>query len=196
LKLVFATNNSHKLQEIRSLLPEGYELLSLQQIGCHADPPETHETMEGNALQKALFVFNNYGYPCFADDSGLEVDALGGKPGVYSARYAGDDKDPVKNLDKLLREMHEIKDRKARFKTIIAYADKRETLTFEGTVHGHILDKPSGTGGFGYDPVFRPEGFQQSFAEMPMAEKNTISHRAKAFALLIKYLNQLPGLCE
>jgi XTP/dITP diphosphohydrolase len=191
--LVFATHNSNKLQEIRSMLPEGYELLSLQQIGCMADPPETHETIAENAVEKAGFVFSNFGYPCFADDSGLEVDALGGRPGVRSARYAGEQKDPEKNIEKLLFEMKHITNRKAQFRTVIAFAGD-EIRTFEGIIKGEILKLRQGKGGFGYDPVFKPEGFDVSFAEMPLTEKNRISHRAKAFSLLINYLNELPGL--
>ena len=189
MRLIFATNNRHKWQEIRRMLPESYELLSLADLGGGADPPELHDTMEENAMEKARFIFNRYGLPCFADDSGLEVEALGGQPGVHSARYAGEEKNDDQIIRKLLNEMSAQQNRSARFKTVIAYVDKNHSELFTGTVEGDILTHPSGSRGFGYDPVFRPEGYAISFAEMSPSEKNKISHRARALALLIKYLN-------
>ena len=190
MKLVFATNNKHKLEEIRRMLPESYELISLRELGCTQDPPETHQTIEENALEKALFVYNRYKVPCFADDSGLEVDALNGEPGVFSARYAGEEKDPAKNIAKLLHELKEARNRVARFKTVIAYVDPGGHRIFTGTIQGEIMPQPEGVQGFGYDPVFRPDGYSVSFASMPAEEKNKISHRAKAFNLLINFLNK------
>lgn len=188
MKLVFATNNSHKFQEIRSLMPESYELLRLSDIGCSDEPPETHDTFTQNAIEKADYIFKRYGFPCFADDSGLEVYALGGKPGVYSARYAGTAGNSAKNIKKLLHEMRDITNRKARFKTVIAFIKDAKPLLFEGTVEGEILHEITGNEGFGYDPVFKPLESDLSFAQMPITEKNKISHRAKAFRLLINYL--------
>jgi XTP/dITP diphosphohydrolase len=189
MKLVFATNNTHKLTEIRAMLPESYELLSLLEAGIKEDPPETHETFQENAMEKAAFIYERCGFPCFADDSGLEVEALGWKPGVFSARYAGADRDSKKNMALLLSEMKGIANRTARFRTVIAYLDHAGPRYFEGIITGSILEHETGEGGFGYDPVFRPDGFQVSFAQMPMNEKNTISHRGKAFRMLINYLS-------
>jgi len=189
MKLVFATNNTHKLSEIRAMLPESYELLSLHDAGIREDPPETHETFRENALEKAAFIYERCSLPCFADDSGLEVEALGWKPGVFSARYAGAEKDNKKNIALLLSEMRGIANRTARFRTVIAYLDHAGPHYFEGIVEGSVLEQETGSDGFGYDPVFRPDGYQVSFAQMPMDEKNSISHRGKAFRLLINYLS-------
>jgi XTP/dITP diphosphohydrolase len=191
MKLVFATNNNHKLLEIRNLLPESYELLSMMDVGFADELPETHETLAENAEEKALVIFNRFGLPCFADDSGLEVEALGGKPGVYSARYAGNEKDDTKNIIKLLNEMRFINNRKARFQTVIALIFQNRTHFFEGSIVGTIADAPVGKNGFGYDPVFIPDGFYKTFAEMTATEKNSMSHRAIAVKLLIKFLTSV-----
>lgn len=178
-KIVFASNNSHKLSEIRQLnLP--FEILSLAETGCKEDIPETADTLEGNALQKARWVKEHYGYDCFADDTGLEVEALGGEPGVYSARYAGEGHDSEANMAKLLANMEGVKDRRARFRTVIALIKDGEEHFFEGIVEGHITTARSGADGFGYDPIFMPEGCDKTFAEMTAVEKNAISHRGRA----------------
>jgi XTP/dITP diphosphohydrolase len=192
MRLCFASNNAHKLDEIRPLLPAGLELLSLADIGCHEELPETQPTLEGNALQKAQYVFEHYGVACFADDTGLEVAALGGEPGVYSARYAGPQREAADNVAKLLRELGSQPDRSARFRTVVALVRGEEDVhNFSGEVAGTIATAPSGQGGFGYDPVFVPsEGDGRSFAEMTLAEKNGISHRARAVAGLVKFLNE------
>lgn len=190
MKIVFATNNRHKLEEISCLLGGEHEVVSLEDIGCRDEIPEDHDTLEGNALQKARYVKEHYGYDCFADDTGLEVEALGGRPGVYSARYAGPAKDSAENMRKVLREMEGVENRKACFRTVIALLlDGREYL-FEGRVDGEILIAPQGTEGFGYDPIFRPEGFRESFAEMSMEAKNGISHRGRAMQQLISFLRK------
>ncbi len=193
MRIVFATNNAHKLQEIRQILGQDYEVLSLSDIGCHEDIPETSDTIEGNALQKAQYVFDHYHIPCFADDTGLEVDALGGEPGIYSARYAGEGHDSEANMRKLLAKLGENNNRKARFRTCIALLtiDDEGTLhqqLFEGIVNGNIIREKRGDTGFGYDPIFVPEGYQQTFAQMGPEEKNRISHRARAVAKLISHL--------
>ena len=191
MKLVFATNNQHKLYEIKHLLNDSIELLSLNEIGCMEDVPENQPTIEGNASEKAFYVYDKYGYNCFADDTGLEVEALNGEPGVYSARYAGEEKDPQKNIDLVLHKLAKIKNRKARFKTVISLViDGRETQ-FEGIVNGKILEERRGSTGFGYDPVFKPEESSLSFAEMSLDEKNKISHRGRATQKLIEYLTHL-----
>lgn len=190
-EIVFATNNQHKLSEIRRIVGNRYRILSLSEIGCHEDIPETADTLMGNALQKARYVKERYGYDCFADDTGLMVDALDGAPGVYSARYAGPDHDSVANMRLLLRNMEGRTDRSARFVTVIALLLGGKELTFEGKVEGEILNSPEGEGGFGYDPVFRPEGEELSFALMPPDAKNAISHRGRATAELLRYLNTL-----
>ena len=186
--LVFATNNPHKLKEIRCIMPPGFEVLGLNDIGCTQDIPETSTTLEGNADIKSSFVYKNFGRNCFADDTGLEVDALGGKPGVYSARYAGEDGNADKNMIKLLLEMQEVEDRRARFRTVISLIMGGEVRHFEGIVEGKILHDRRGAEGFGYDPVFLPDGYEQSFAEMDLELKNSISHRGKAVSKLIEYL--------
>lgn len=191
-KLVFATHNPHKLQEIRQMMPPGVQLLSLDDIGCLEDIPETAETLEGNALIKASHVWEKYGYDCFADDTGLEVSALNGAPGVYSARYAGRDADAAANMQKLLREMRGLPDRKARFRTVIALIRGGAEHIFEGTVSGEILTEPAGSGGFGYDPIFLPQGHALSFGQMSAGEKNRISHRGHALSKLTAFLHN-PG---
>ncbi len=186
--LVMATNNKHKLREIREMLEGLYRVLSLDEIGCHDDIPETADTLEGNALIKARWVKEHYGYDCFADDTGLEVDALGGAPGVYSARWAGPGCTPADNVAKMLREMQGKDDRRARFRTVIALIkDGMETLV-DGTVEGKILTETMGDGGFGYDPIFSPEDTGVSFAQMTDEQKNSISHRGRATRHLLKHL--------
>lgn len=188
-KLVFATNNPHKLEEIRAILGSKLEILSLADIGCDADIPETAETLEGNALIKAHYVYDNYKLDCFADDTGLEIDALHGLPGVHTARYAYPDRhDPEANMIKLLEALRENNDRNARFRTVIALIEKGKEHLFEGVVEGVIAREKSGTQGFGYDPVFIPEGNSKTFAELGEDIKNTISHRARAVQKLAEYL--------
>jgi XTP/dITP diphosphohydrolase len=188
IELVFATNNLHKLEEIRNLTGDGIKILSLNDIGSKDDIPETAESLEGNSSQKSWYIYNKFGKNCFADDTGLEVESLNGKPGVYSARYAGPDHDPEKNIIKLLTELQDHSNRNAQFRTVISLIiDGKETL-FNGIVKGKILNERQGDKGFGYDPVFMPDGFYKSFAEMDLVEKNSISHRAKAIKDLIKFL--------
>lgn len=189
MKLVFATNNAHKLDEVRQILGPGFEVVSLAEIGCHDDIPETADTFEGNALQKAHWVKDHYGLDCFADDTGLEVKALDGAPGVRSARYAGDH-DSEANMRKLLSELENKSDRSAQFRTVVALLLDGKELLFEGIVKGSILEERHGNGGFGYDPVFVPEGYNLTFAEMG-PEKNNISHRARAVGKLAEYLKSL-----
>ena len=191
-EIVFATNNQHKLAELRRIVGDRYHILSLADIGCHEDIPETSDTLSGNALQKARYIREHYGYDCFADDTGLMVDALDGAPGVYSARYAGPGHDSAANMRLLLANMEGKTDRSARFVTVIALILDGRELTFEGRVEGEILTSPEGDGGFGYDPVFRPEGREVSFAMMSADDKNAISHRGRATARLIEYLDSLP----
>ena len=191
MKLVFATNNKNKIKEVQSLMPEGIHLLSLEEIGCHEDIPETSPTIEGNAIQKAEYVKEKYGYDCFADDTGLEVAALNGAPGVYSARYAGEEKSSDANISKLLKELEGKEDRSARFKTVIALHLKGKLQTFEGICAGNIIFERKGLQGFGYDPVFQPEGKSETFAEMNLTEKSKISHRARAIRKLIDFLDHL-----
>ena len=189
-KLVFATNNAHKLEEIRAILGDKMEILSLADINCHADIPETANTLEGNAHLKSEYVYNHYGLDCFADDTGLEVEALDGAPSVYSARYAGDGHDSQANMQKLLKEMEEKNNRKAQFRTVISLIEKGEEKLFEGIVRGKITQEKRGNSGFGYDPVFQPEGFDVTFAEMGSDVKNKISHRARAVKALCDYLSK------
>ncbi len=191
MKLVFATHNQGKLREVQRLMPPNLKLLSLRDIGCHDDIPETGETLEENALAKAQHIKFHYGYDCFADDTGLLVYALNGAPGVHSARYAGPDRDSNENMDKLLREMEGIANRKARFKTVIALILGEKELLFTGIAEGKIIHEKRGTEGFGYDPVFVPEGDTRSFAQMSLSEKNEVSHRARAFSKLISYLGTI-----
>lgn len=190
MKLVFATNNAHKLDEVRQILGPGFEVISLAELGCHEDIPETADTFQGNALQKAHWVKEHYGVDCFADDTGLEVTALGGAPGVHSARYAGDH-DSEANINKLLHELEKKSDRSAQFRTVIALLLQDRELLFEGIVKGHISTERHGHGGFGYDPVFVPEGFDESFSEMGPENKNLISHRGRAVGKLADYLKSL-----
>lgn len=190
-KIVFATNNKHKLEEIREILGENFEIVSLKDIGCDVDIPETGNTLEDNALQKAEYVKQHYGLDCFADDTGLEVDALNGAPGIHSARYAeGTDHDSNANMDKLLKELGNNNNRKARFRTVIALLLNGETHLFEGIVNGKIIYEKHGTEGFGYDPIFVPDGYEHSFAELGMEIKNQISHRARAVNKLADFLLQ------
>lgn len=191
MKLVFATNNKHKLDEMRAILGGKVELLSLSDIGCHDEIPETADTLEGNALIKARYIFDKYGLSCFADDTGLEVDALDGAPGVYSARYAGENNDSEANVAKLLHNLTGKSCRDAQFRTVIALILNGEEKLFDGVVRGSISEERRGVGGFGYDPVFVPEGYTLSFAEMPAEQKNGISHRARAAAALNSYLQTL-----
>ena len=190
-KFVFATNNAHKLKEVAAIVGHQIELLSLKDIGCHDDIPETSDTLEGNALQKAKYVYERYHIDCFADDTGLEVEALGGAPGIYSARYAGEGHNSEENIRKLLHELEGKDNRKARFRTVFALIINGKEHLFEGIVKGEIIATKRGTSGFGYDPVFVPEGFTQTFAEMSDAQKNKISHRAIGVNKLCKFLNSL-----
>lgn len=189
-KIVFATNNNHKLSELRSIVGADCEIMSLADIDCHDDIPDTAETLEGNALIKARWVSDRYGYDCFADDTGLEVEALDGAPGVHSARYApGEGHDSVANTRLLLENLEGVENRKARFRTVIALIIDGREHTFEGIVDGHITQSPAGCGGFGYDPVFMPDGWTKTFAEATPDEKNAVSHRGRATRKLIEYLN-------
>jgi XTP/dITP diphosphohydrolase len=187
-EIVFATNNQHKLEEVRAMLGDSYKVVSLKEIGCFDDIPETADTLKGNALQKAEWVKERYGYDCFADDTGLEVEALGGAPGVYSARYAGENVTYADNNRKLLQEMKGKTNRNAAFKTVICLILNGETHFFEGEVRGRIIEENRGTTGFGYDPLFISEGYDVTFAEMGAELKNKISHRARATAALVKFL--------
>ncbi len=189
-KLVVATNNAHKLEEIAAILGDEMELLSLKDIKCFADIPETADTLEGNARQKAMYIYENYGMDCFADDTGLEVDALNGAPGVYSARYAGDGHDSEANMQKLLHELEGKKNRKAQFRTAICLIQEGKEYLFEGIVMGEIIQEKRGGAGFGYDPIFVPEGYEQTFAELGNDVKNTISHRARAVEKLCLFLKK------
>ena len=191
MQLVVATSNKNKVKEIENITPDSLELLSLKDINCLEDIPETSETISGNALQKAKYIFDNYGYNCFADDTGLEIESLNGAPGIYSARYAGEEKSAEANMKKVLNELDEIKNRSAQFKTVIALVINGEEILFEGKVKGEITTTKSGSEGFGYDPIFKPEGYDITFSEMDLKEKNKISHRGKAVRKLIDYLNSL-----
>ena len=187
-KLVVAPNNAHKLEEIAAILGEEMELLSLKDINCHADIPETADTLEGNARQKAMYIYENYGMDCFADDTGLEVEALNGAPGVFSARYAGDGHDSEANMQKLLCELKGKTNRQAQFRTAICLILNGEEHLFEGIVKGSIIEEKRGGAGFGYDPIFVPEGYDLTFAELGNDIKNTISHRARAVEKLCQFL--------
>lgn len=191
-KLVFATNNPHKLEEITEIIgKDSIELHSLKDINCDADIPETADTLEGNALLKARYIYNNYHLDCFSDDTGLEVESLGNLPGVHSARYAGEEKSSEANVSKLLHELEEKSNRKAQFRTVIALIVNGEEKLFEGIVKGEIIRERRGVNGFGYDPVFVPEGYNQTFAELGNEIKNKISHRAKAIEQLCEYLKSI-----
>ncbi|AYN67834.1 non-canonical purine NTP diphosphatase [Euzebyella marina] len=192
MKLVFATHNRNKFKEVKKLVPETIELLSLTDISCFDEIPETGDTLEANARIKADYVTENYGLPCFSDDTGLLVDALNGQPGVYSARYAGEQKNANDNMSKLLSELKGQTDRKAHFKTVIALNLLEENYMFEGVAEGEIIGEKIGEGGFGYDPIFKPKGYTQTFAQLPMEIKNQISHRGKAITNLIEFLRTNP----
>jgi XTP/dITP diphosphohydrolase len=187
-KLVFATNNKHKLSEVRAILKDQFEIYSLAEINCYDDIPETADTLEGNAEQKAVWVLEKYGYDCFADDTGLEIEALDGRPGVYSARYAGENCSFEDNNEKVLTELAGKINRNAKFRTVICLKLNGETHFFSGEVKGRIIDENRGSKGFGYDPIFIPEGYEQSFAEMGDELKNTMSHRYRATQKLVDFL--------
>ena len=191
MKLVFATNNLHKLREVQEMLSNSIELLSLKDIGCFEEIEETENTLEGNAKLKADYITQKYGFDCFADDTGLEVEALDGKPGVYSARYAGEHGNAEKNMEKLLFELKNKSSRKAKFRTIIALNLTNKQYLFEGICEGEILNEKEGVKGFGYDPIFKPSNASCSFAEMNSEEKNIISHRGIAIQELVQFLNSL-----
>jgi XTP/dITP diphosphohydrolase len=191
IKIVFATNNKNKIKEVQKLLPSNIELISLKDIGCEDDIPETQHTIKGNSIQKVNYINSKYNLDCFADDTGLEISALNGDPGVLSARYAGSERNSKKNIEKVLKNLNNIKNRNARFKTVIALSYKGEILTFEGVCEGVISNEIQGDGGFGYDPIFKPKGINKTFAELSFDEKNKISHRAIAIKKLIDYFNKL-----
>lgn len=191
MKLVFASNNKNKIAEIQQLIGDKFEIVSLQDIGCTEDIPETAETIEGNAILKAQYVYDKYGLSCFADDTGLEIDALEGEPGVYSARYAGEQKNADDNMALVLQKLESQTNRSAQFKTVIALNFGSEHFLFEGIVKGIITPVKRGNEGFGYDPIFQPEGFDVTFAEMSMQQKSTISHRGKAVEKLINFLKRM-----
>lgn len=191
MTLVFATNNLNKLKEVQGLIPKHIQLLSLQDIGCTEDVPETQNTIAGNAIQKAEYIKTHYGYDCFADDTGLEVAALDNEPGVYSARYAGAQRDSNDNMDLLLKNLKDKSNRQAQFKTVIALQLNGELKTFTGICKGEITKEKHGEQGFGYDPIFKAKGYTKTFAEISLDEKNQIGHRGKAVNLLVKYLINL-----
>ncbi|WCO02972.1 non-canonical purine NTP diphosphatase [Psychroserpens ponticola] len=191
MQLVFATNNLNKLKEVQSLIPEHIKLLSLKDIGCFEDVPETQLTIEGNAIQKAEYIKEHYGYDCFADDTGLEVESLNMEPGVYSARYAGEQRDADDNMNLLLKNLEEKTNRNAQFKTVIALHLEGELETFTGICKGKITETKHGVKGFGYDPIFKAEGYDKTFAEISLEEKNSIGHRGKAVKQLVQFLSQL-----
>lgn len=190
MQLVFATNNPNKLKEVQSLMPNNINLLNLSDIGCDEDIPETQNTIEGNAIQKAEYLKKKYGYDCFADDTGLEVEALNGEPGVYSARYAGEQRNADDNMDKLLVSLKNHQNRKAQFKTVIALHLNGTLHSFTGICEGEITMTKKGNSGFGYDPIFRANGYEQTFAEISMEEKNRIGHRGKAVNQLVAFLSK------
>lgn len=195
MELIFATANKHKLSEAQAILGKGFSLVVPSQLGLTGEIPETADTLKENAIMKAKFLWDKFGRPCFADDTGLEVDFLNGRPGVYSARYAGIEADPVKNMQKLLKELNGANCRKARFVTVVALIlDENRTFLFEGALEGSILEVSSGCGGFGYDPLFMPEGYSKTLAELSAEEKNRISHRGIAMRKLSDFLNNnFPG---
>ncbi|TYP74298.1 non-canonical purine NTP diphosphatase [Aquimarina intermedia] len=190
MKIVFATNNPNKLKDIQSIVPDSITIVSLKDIGCDEDIPETSPTIEENAVQKATYVKEQYGYDCFADDTGLEIIALNNEPGVYSARYAGSARDSKANIAKVLTNLNSISDRSARFKTVIALQLGETTHTFTGICEGSINQDPKGDQGFGYDPIFIPKGYKETFAELPASLKNKISHRAKAMQKLLTFIEE------
>lgn len=189
MKLVFASNNLHKFEEIQNLLPKSIQILSLKDIGCFEEIPETADTIEGNAVLKANYVTKKYGYDCFADDSGLEIEHLNGAPGVYSARFAGEQKNDQDNIDKVLNELLGVSNRKANFKTVIALNLNNHQHLFSGIVNGTIISEQKGTSGFGYDPIFQPDNYSITFAEMEQKQKSYISHRGKAVTKLLSFLS-------
>jgi XTP/dITP diphosphohydrolase len=188
MQLVFASNNKNKIKEIQLLVPDSIQILSLDDIGCTEDIPETADTIEGNAILKANYVTEKYGYDCFADDSGLEVEALNGAPGVFSARYAGEPKNDENNINKLLANLKDIENKKANFKTVICLNSKGEQHLFTGIINGRITEERIGTNGFGYDPIFVADGYEKTFAELTLEEKSNISHRGIAVKKLIHFL--------
>jgi len=190
MEIIFATHNQHKTQEARAILGDNWTLKNLHDIGCEEEIPETADTLQGNALQKAQYVVDHFHANCFADDTGLEIEALDGRPGVYSARYAGEHCTYQDNVNKVLEEMQGMTNRKACFKTVVALILDGETYLFEGRVDGKIIETPRGTSGFGYDPVFMPDGYDQTFAEMGDELKNSISHRARAMQKLMEFLKK------
>lgn len=189
MKICFATNNSKKIEEVKAALGTDFEIVSLKDIGCHEELPETGNTLNHNAFQKARFVKEKFGVDCFADDTGLEVESLNGDPGVYSGRYAGEPRSDERNIELLLKNLEGVEDRKARFRTVIALILEGNEYAFEGIASGVIIEEKIGGGGFGYDPIFRPEGYSRTFAELTMEEKNQISHRGKAVKALIEFLS-------
>lgn len=191
MQLVFATNNLNKIKEVQALMPKYIQLLSLQDIGCFEDIPETQNSIRGNAIQKAQFIKTRYGHDCFADDTGLEVDALNGEPGIYSARYAGEQRNANDNMNALLDALENQSDRSAHFKTVIALLINNQQHVFTGICEGEITTQKQGENGFGYDPVFKPNGYDNTFAEMDLKLKNTIGHRGKAVSQLVDFLNAL-----
>ncbi|WBU88588.1 non-canonical purine NTP diphosphatase [Cellulophaga omnivescoria] len=190
MKIVFATHNANKFKEVQALVPKNITLVSLTDIGCFDDIPETADTIEGNAIQKANYVTEKYNLPCFSDDTGLLVNALNGEPGIYAARYAGEQKSAEDNMAKLLQKLGDNPNREAHFKTVIALQINGEQHIFTGIVNGSITQSKQGTDGFGYDPIFTPEGYNKTFAQLPLETKNKISHRAKATIQLITFLKQ------
>ena len=191
MKIVFASNNKNKIQEIQSMLPDTIQIVSLESIGCFEEIPETADTIEGNAILKANYITQKYGFDCFADDTGLEVEALNGEPGVYSARYAGEQRNADDNMNKLLEELLDKPNRNAQFKTVIALNLKGKQYLFTGIASGEITLEKKGTGGFGYDPIFKPTNYDETFAELSLAVKNEISHRGKATKALLEFLQNI-----
>jgi len=191
MKIVFASNNKNKVQEIQNQVPESIQIVTLEEIGCFEDIEETGKTLEENAIIKANYVTEKYNLPCFADDSGLEIEALNGEPGVYSARYAGEEKSSEANMQKVLENLNGVSNRKAQFKTVIALNINNEQYLFTGTVEGEIRNEQKGTNGFGYDPIFEPEYLGKTFAEMTLEDKNKMSHRGRAVEKLITFLSKI-----
>jgi XTP/dITP diphosphohydrolase len=191
MKIVFASNNKNKIHEIQSMLPESIQIVSLESIGCLEEIPETSETIEGNAILKANYVTQNYGFDCFADDTGLEVEALNGEPGVFSARYAGEQRNADDNMNKLLNKLADKTNRTAQFKTVIALNLKGKQYLFEGIASGEIISEKIGLGGFGYDPIFKPTNYDETFAQLSLDIKNEISHRGKATKKLLEFLQNI-----
>jgi XTP/dITP diphosphohydrolase len=191
MKIVFASNNKNKIQEIQSMFPDTIQIVSLESIGCFEEIPETADTIEGNAILKANYITQKYGFDCFADDTGLEVEALNGEPGVYSARYAGEQRNADYNMNKLLEELLDKPNRNAQFKTVIALNLKGKQYLFTGIASGEITLEKKGTGGFGYDPIFKPNGYENTFAELSLEIKNEISHRGKATKALLEFLQNI-----